>query len=589
MAGDHAAEESDERRPNVVVFMTDQLRHDHLGYAGNDTVETPHIDALAAGGVTCDRTYVNNPLCMPARATLFTGRRPRDHGVRTNGVSLDPEIPTLPGAFSDAGYRTHGAGKFHHSNWSLPLDDIARMLETGESSMADFPPAFRPRIERVAAELDVEVDPDDGPVAPPASEHPEAEALWKAGHVESLPEPFYGFETTDFVGAHGDGAYGEYRTWLETTHPDSFERFPRDHPDNDPGEAPGSWRWSIPAEHHYNRWIADRSRAFIEDAVGGGGRGDEGSRGGGGGEGGGGSGEVDDEPFFLFCSFPDPHHPYAAPEPYASMYDPADVSLPTRREGELDDLPPHFRDAYENEETELSGLLTAAEHSDAGLREMIAITYGMVSFVDDEVGRVLSTLEEMGVREDTLVVFCSDHGDMMGDHWMVRKGPFHFEGLLRTPMVLNWPAGLPAGRRTDGLASAVDFFPTMLDLCDVPSPYPDHPLPESLDEPPALAGESLVPQLRGDRESVREAVVVENDDDYFGQRVRTYVTERYKLTVYPGRDYGELFDLREDPDELHNRWDDPSYAEVKADLYREFLEAYIEGDAAMPRRTSHAG
>jgi len=582
MAADHSASESDDRRPNVVVFMTDQLRHDHLGYAGNDTVETPHIDALAAGGVTCDRMYVNNPHCMPARATLFTGRRPRDHGVRANGIPLDPEIPTLAGTLRAAGYRTHGAGKFHHCNWSLPLDDIAGMLETGESNLSDFPPAFRPRIERVAAELDVDVGPDDGPVAPPASEHPEAEALWKAGHAESLPEPFYGFETTDFVGAHGDGAYGEYRAWLEANHPDSFERFPRDHPDNDPGEAPGSWRWSIPAEHHYNRWIADRSRAFIEDAVGGSdgddsGAPDDGDHAG-----------ASDEPFFLFCSFPDPHHPYAAPEPYASMYDPADVSLPTRREGELDDLPPHFRDAYENEDTELSGLLTAADHSDAELREMIAITYGMVSFVDDEVGRVLSTLEELGVREETLVVFCSDHGDMMGDHWMVRKGPFHFEGLLRTPLVWNWPAGLPAGRRTDGLASAVDFFPTVLDLCNVPSPYPDHPLPETMAEPPALAGTSLVPQLRGGQESVRDGVVVENDDDYLGQRVRTYVTDRYKLTVYPGWDYGELFDLREDPDELHNRWDDPAYADVKADLYRQFLEAYIEGDAAMPRRTSHA-
>jgi len=556
-----------DERPNVVVFMTDQLRYDHLGYAGNDTVETPTIDTLASGGVTCDRNYVNNPLCMPARATIFTGRRPRDHGVRTNGVALDPEIPTLAEAFRDAGYRTHGAGKFHHRNYSLPLDDIVRMLRTGESRLADFPPAFRDRIERAADDLDVGVDSGDS-AAPPASEYPEAEALWKAGAAESLPEPYYGFETTDYVGAHGDGAYGEYRDWLETAHPDSAERFPRDHPDNDPGEAPDSWRWSIPPEHHYNHWIADRSRAFVEDAV---------------------AGSGDDEPFFLFCSFPDPHHPYAAPEPYASMYDPEDVSLPTRREGELDDLPPHYRAAYEDEETELSGLLAAAEHSDAELREMIAITYGMVSFVDDEIARVLSTLADLGVREDTLVVFTSDHGDMMGDHWMVRKGPFGFEGLLRTPLVWNWPGTLPEGRRTDGLTSAVDLFPTMLDLCGVSSPYPDHPLPETLEEPPALAGTSLVPQLRGEVESVAESVIVENDDDYLGARVRTLVTDRYKLTVYPGESYGELFDLREDPDELHNRWDDPDYADVKADLYRQFLEAYVRDDPATPRRTSHAG
>lgn len=93
----------------------------------------------------------------------------------------------------------------------------------------------------------------------------------------------------------------------------------------------------------------------------------------------------------------------------------------------------------------------------------------------------------------------------------------------------------------------------------------------------------------GEPESVRDGVVVENDEDYLGQRVRTYVTDRYKLTAYPGEKYGELFDLREDPDELHNRWDDPDYAAVKADLYRSFLEAYARGDPAVPRRTSHAG
>lgn len=171
---------------------------------------------------------------------------------------------------------------------------------------------------------------------------------------------------------------------------------------------------------------------------------------------------------------------------------------------------------------------------------------------------------------------------------MVRKGPFHFEGLLRVPMIWNWPGELPAGRRTDGLVSAVDFAPMLLDRCNVPSPYHDDPLPDSLHGTPALAGTSLVPQLRGERESVNDWVIVENDEVYWSAP-RSYVTDRYERTIFPVEDYGELFDPDADPAELPNRWDDPEYADVQSRPYRDFIEAYVTGDAAVPRRLSHAG
>lgn len=548
-------------RPNVVVVMADQLRFDHLGCTGNPTVRTPNIDGLAETGVQCTRTYVSNPLCMPSRATIFSGLMPRNHGVRTNGVPLAEDVRTVPEAFRSAGYRTHAAGKLHHHNYSLPLDHVVGLLEAGERSLDDFPPAFRERIEGAHDELDLVALADRSLPEPHA--FPESSVMWKTARISSLPEPYYGFEKTDFVAAHGDGVYGEYLHWLEREHPDSFERLPRSHPDNEPGNAPQSWRWALPEAHHYNRWVADRAREFIRRAG--------------------------SEPFFLLCSFPDPHHPYAAPEPWASAYDPDEVSLPIRREGELDDLPPFYEAAYEGD-IELSGLLSAARLTDDELREMIAITYGMVSFVDQEVGRVLATLDAEGLEEDTLVLFLSDHGDMMGDHWMVRKGPFHFDGLLRIPMIWRWPDRLPAGARTDGLASTVDVAPTLYDLCDVPDPNESpYTLPSNLHEPPTLQGTSLRPQLVGDADAVNEHVVVENDEDYLGLRVRSLVTDRYKLTVYPGEPYGELFDLHDDPDELHNRWDDADYEDVKRRLYRTFLDAYVRRDSGLPRRLSHAG
>lgn len=130
----------------------------------------------------------------------------------------------------------------------------------------------------------------------------------------------------------------------------------------------------------------------------------------------------------------------------------------------------------------------------------------------------------------------------------------------------------------------------MFDLCDVPVPEGvDEPFLDEADgAPPALPGRSLRPQLAGERTSVPDAVVVENDEDYLGVRPRTLVTDRYRFTIYPGEEYGELFDLDTDPKERHNRWDDPEYAEVKTELYRRFLEAYLEHENGLPRRICHA-
>ena len=100
-------------KPNVLIFCVDQMRSDHMGCAGNYIVKTPSIDKLAHMGTLFKRSYCNNPTCMPARATMFTGLLPRDHGVRMNGQNLRSDLPTLPGILAENGYHTHSAGKLH--------------------------------------------------------------------------------------------------------------------------------------------------------------------------------------------------------------------------------------------------------------------------------------------------------------------------------------------------------------------------------------------------------------------------------------------------------------------------------------------
>jgi len=515
------------KHPNILCFIMDQLRYDYLGCMGNSQVKTPNIDALANSGVTFNRAYVANPLCMPARATLFTGQTPRSHGVRTNGIPLNKDILTLPQALSNAGYRTHSVGKIHLNNFGVPND-----LYIEENNPYDFP---------------------------------ERRQKWLSGEIKHLPEPYYGLQTTDFVGGHGFGVYGDYLNWLKKEYPEECQRISIEHPDNKPLNAPQTYKWSISEELHYNHWIGDQSIKFLEEEA------------------------NNDSPFFLWCSFPDPHHPYAAPEPWSEMYDPKIIEIKERKEGELEELPPYFKSAYENKETLLSGLQGKAKVSEEELQEMIAITYSMISFVDDQIGRIMKKIDELGLREDTIVIILSDHGDMMGDHWMVRKGPFQFEGLLRIPFIWNWPGHFPESLKTEELVSQIDFAPTLLDLCNIPIPEGRVPkIVEAKKQVEPWPGKSLNLQLRGNTKKANNYIIVENDEDYLGLRIRTFITKRYKITIYPGKPYGQLYDLKNDPDELHNLWNVHEYNDIKDSLYKDFLESYILQDSALPRRMSHA-
>ena len=222
-------------------------------------------------------------------------------------------------------------------------------------------------------------------------------------------------------------------------------------------------------------------------------------------------------------------------------------------------------------------------------REIIGRTYGEITLIDDNVGRILAALREQGLEENTMVIFTSDHGDLMGDHGLLNKGPFHFEGLVKVPFIVRWPGQFGKGRVVEGLTSHLDFVPTLLEAAQVE--FPEGPAarpPVTPLQRPPLVGKSLAPVLMGAAEGVHEAVLVENDEDYIGSNLRTVVTERYKLTAYSERDFGELFDLQEDPHELYNLWDRPESRELKLQMKAQLLAAIMETDNPLPRRINHA-
>jgi arylsulfatase A-like enzyme len=233
------------------------------------------------------------------------------------------------------------------------------------------------------------------------------------------------------------------------------------------------------------------------------------------------------------------------------MYAPTDVveMLPEPHPEEFDTKPPLHRAwtqgarGRELEWANPGGATLTREE----LATMVAGYYGMVSQLDHNIGRVLAAVDRRGLADDTLVIATTDHGEFLGDHQMIFKGPLHYEGLLRVPLIVRGP-GFGAGGAVSDPVGTIDLAPTALAAAGVD--IPDH-----------IEGRPLL-------DGPREHVLTENDHQMvFRMPLRTLTTTRYKVTRYeeqPG--VGELYDLQEDPGEIVNRWDDPAYGSVRSDL-----------------------
>ena len=505
-------------RPNILLITTDQHHYSALGQI-NPRIQTPHLDRLAAGGTTFDRAYCNNPVCSPSRSTMLTGLYPAWHGCWTIGVKLPEDVPTVGDRFQEHGYETILVGKAH----------FQPVRSAPGSESIECHPTLR--------DLD----------------------FWRGFHG-----PWYGFThvETARMHAHEHLVGGHYACWMEdnglSNWQDYFQKWPVDPNDKyrGPQYTRGAMAWDIPEPFHHSHWVGERTAANIERAAQAG------------------------KPFFLWSSFFDPHPPYAVPEPWASMYDMEDMEPGGCHEGEFDDMPPQYAKTQETapdytmyREEGGQGLhgFHSHVHDEVDLRRSLACYYGMTSLIDSEVGRILDTLDRLGIADNTLVLFGTDHGHYLGQHGLIAKGAFHYEDLLRIPMIVRYPGRVPAGVRCDALQCQVDWPVTFLSAAGIPVPG-------------LMQGLNQLPTWSGDAAQSRDWVLVENRHNPTTVHLRTLVTQRFKLTVYRDASYGELFDLESDPGELHNRWDDPSYAQVKTELLLQFVQAEIQREPTrMPR------
>ncbi len=484
-------------RPNILLITSDQHRGDCYGFEGR-AVKTPHLDRMSAEGTRFAACITPNVVCQPSRASILTGLLPRTHGAWDNGIDLDEGVGQhgFAGTFAKAGWKTGFIGKAHFS------------------TVHTFQPTGRPECRRSTVNFGPEWN---GPYM--GFEHVE---IVLTGHNSFLPQvPPEGLHYERW---YHQGGRGERLDQLYST------RLP---PDVGAAQTHNS---ALPTAFHNSTWVGDRTIEFLRTNR--------------------------DDRFIAWASFPDPHHPFDAPDPWCWMHRPDEVDLPAHRTMDLDRRPWWHRASLEGIPAMADPALLAFRQkqsrvppqTDEQLRHMIANYYGMISLVDHNVGRILQSLADLGLADNTIVVFTSDHGDWLGDHGLILKGPMHYDGVLRVGCVMQGP-GIAAGKVVGDPVSTLDLPATFHDYAGV-APSRD------------LHSRSLRPLIEG--EGARDFAY--NEWDLHPARcgvalkLRTVRTATHKLTLEMESGAGELYDLAQDPTEMDNRFGDPGVARIQREL-----------------------
>lgn len=348
--------------------------------------------------------------------------------------------------------------------------------------------------------------------------------------------------------------WSDYVRWRNAHDPLNYLPYRKVAADIEPGKNP--YRAAIAAEFTDTAWVGQRTRHHLRELA------------------------ATGQPFFVHASFWKPHAPFELPEPFASMFDAVDFPLPERVSvADVNRFPPPLarlvlRDAK-------PPLDTPRER----LEWMVRSYHGAISQIDAEIGRILQTLKELGVADNTIIVFSSDHGDQLLEHGIMGKNCF-FESSVRVPLMVTWPSHVQPGRH-DVLVEAIDVLPTLFELA-------------GLSEPLECQGRSFAPLTTGSGAyTPRQAVFSENIipevitggklDMHFekGRGVagirhpdaKMVRTSRWKYNYYPDG-YAELFDLETDPTERVNLAGQAEHRQVESEMKDRLLKWLTTADEA---------
>ena len=487
--------------PDILLITTDQHRGDCISGAGR-RVKTPNIQRIAERGARFDTCITPHPMCQPARASILTGKLPYSNGVRDNGRNLDPLLAEdgIGGMFTRAGYDTRFVGKAH--------------LSTHET----FAPTGFAECYSSVAEYDEDwTGPYMGFERVSLTLRPHHHCGWK-------DKPFT-LHYENYLDQDGQGGERWQRARQAVPPLTSHRQV---------------WRSALEDEWMSSAWIGDQSIAMLQESR--------------------------DRPLMSWISFPDPHPPFLASKPWSHLYDPAEVDLPLYRTLDLDRRPWWHRAFLESPARRNIKRPHAGDQpywgnddalNDTELRDVIAVYYGMIAGVDHQIGRILDHLEVTGRLDDTIIIFTADHGEWLGDHGLLLKGPMLYDGLLRVPLIMAGP-GITRGR-FDTPVSTLDLRSTLIDLV-------------GLDVEPDDGTSLLDVMAGGDRDVARCEWEVDATRSGIDLDLRTVRSRGHRLSVDLISRVGELYDLDEDPHEMINLWDDADAASARDALMAQIAE-----------------
>ena len=444
-------------QPNILLVMADQLAAQALSLYGNGVCKTPNLERLAAQGAVFTNNYSNNPLCVPSRASMLTGRLSPDIGVYDNANEIASSLPTMAHFMRAHGYQTFLCGKMHF---------------IGPDQLHGFE-------ER----LTTDVYPADFQWI----------ADWSAG-------PAFVPSGTALNGVVEAGPC--IRTMQE------------DYDDDVAFQA--------------SRKIYDLARSDKK------------------------------KPFFGVVSFTSPHTPFNVSQRYWDLYDHNDIDLPA-----VSEIPFAALDYFSKALFFAHGRHRHSITKDHLLNARHAY-YAMISYLDEKLGQMLDQLDETGLREDTIVIFTSDHGEMMGERGMWFKQCF-WEWSARVPLVIS-DGRVANNMRIDANSSLIDLLPTFIDFGGKDTALLRPAIAE-------LAGHSLMPLLTGNASIAADYVIA----DYLaiGPCVPCRMVKKgeYKYIFTHGHP-DLLFNLEADPDERVNLAEYASHAPILAVLKKIGMDGY---------------
>jgi len=479
---------------NILLIMTDQHRNDYVGYMPGGKAVTPNIDWIA-GGCGFEACQSGNPLCVPARTSLATGRYARQVGMRAMSGDLFPQIPTFMSALQKNGYTTYAIGKLHYLqtwDWGAKRNQGINLYEKVEE-MKKFGYDY---IWETAGKQLLH-----------ANYCSYAHYLEEKGLLE---------KARDFVrdsgGPNGDTADRNYDT---------------------------ASAWPFAEEDYIDVVTGRKACEALEQ-------------------------HPSDKPFYMLASFCSPHKTYDAPQRYLDMF-------------ELE----------EKDDFILQNGQSIAEEDKMTIYRQRRNVKAMLKLVDDQIGNILNVLRSKDLLDKTMIIFTSDHGDGLGDHFMIQKG-IPWKQVASVPLAIRMP-GYADNKLIKDPVELTDVSATILDYAGLdPQSALSRSWPKYNNVIPCR---SLLPVVRGEVEKVRDYTFTEADfseehpflDDPNaglltpeevmkkrgegrGNKWEMIQTRKYKYIKYlgyekPGVFHEELYDLENDPDELYDVAKNPEYAD----------------------------